>query len=333
MALPALRLRLPSPIWFAVLLSLTATPDVGAQVRTFQAGSLIVPMDVQYQNHGMLQAYGLVYRLLQHRIPVYWIVAYDKTLRAECDPDAGCPWDCADPIEGGPCRFLTFSPDFEATATVVWDDAGLRPPGQLLPPHGYRGGPFVIDSADAAAARAVIDAWNDPALWPVAPWAERDLFAVVSVHEAQAPFDAPVPSLSGPLDHPPRPAIAADGEEAMFAAVLRAAGIPMSNGAAFLDVPCDPGACGPGTERPDLLPLELLNPERDSCLGDTPFTALTSLLDRAGLPRYTNLAFAGFTRARREEVSCERSPCALGTIPQCFDSPLIFHGHRLLLHL
>ena len=101
MSRPQHHTTLPFPGWLAVLLSLTATPEAAAQVRTFQAGSLIVPMDVQYQNHGMLQAYGLVYRLLQHRIPVYWIVAHDKTLRTECDPDAGCPWDCADPIEGG----------------------------------------------------------------------------------------------------------------------------------------------------------------------------------------------------------------------------------------
>ena len=318
-------------LWFVLLLGLPR--PCAAQTMTFPAGSLIIPMDVNYQNHGMLQAYGLVYRLIEHGVPVHWIVAADKALRAECDPDAGCPWDCTDPIDGGPCRFQTLSPDFWTAATVVYDDAGLRSAGELLPLHGYRGAPFVIHADDAAAAGAVIDAWNDPALWPGAPWAARSVFSVVSVHEATAPFDAPYTYSPYILEFVPRPAIVADGREAEFAAVLRAAGIPQSDGTEFTDEPCAPGACGPGTARPDLLPQGVLLPEHHRCLGTGPYLTATSLIDGDGRARYTSLALGGFTRAERETVVCQQAPCGRGTSANCFDSPLNFHGHRVLLHL
>lgn len=47
-------------------------------VGTMEAGSLIIPMDTLSQDHGMLRAYGLVYRLLSQGVPVYWAVAEGK---------------------------------------------------------------------------------------------------------------------------------------------------------------------------------------------------------------------------------------------------------------
>ncbi len=321
--------RALSPLLALVLWGALPGP---ARAMEFPAGSLIIPMDVQYQNLGMLQAYGLVYRLIQHGIPVYWIIESDKTFRDRCDPGDGCPWDCSDPLEGGPCQFLTLSPDFWTAATVVYDDTGLRAAGDPVPLHGYRGAPFVIHADDAAVARGVIDAWNDPALWPVAPWAERPVFSVVSVHEAPQAFEAPLPSPYRVLEHAPRPAIVADGREAEFAAVLRAAGIPQSDGTAFSEEPCAPGACGPGTSRTDFLTLEALSPQRGYCLDTPSFGALTTLVDGEGIARYSQVALAGFTVARRESVTCEDGPCVQAE-DECFASPLAFHGHRALTHL
>ncbi len=314
-----------------VLVLWGALPDP-ARAMEFPAGSLIIPMDVQYQNHGMLQAYGLVHRLIQHQIPVYWIIESNKTFRERCDPGDGCPWDCADPIDGGPCLFQTLSPDFWTAATVVYDDTGLRTAGTPVPLHGYRGAPFVIHAAAAAVARGVIDAWNDPALWPGAPWAERSVFSVVSVHEAPQAFQAPLPPPYLVLGFAPRPAIVADGREAEFAAVLRAAGIPQSDGTEFSDEPCAPGACGPGTARPDFLTLEALSPQRGYCLNTNPTSSLTTLLDGEGVARYSQVALSGFTVAQRESVTCEEDPCVPGDY-ECFGSPLAFHGHRALTHL
>ncbi|MBU1512403.1 hypothetical protein KKD52_18780 [Myxococcota bacterium] len=328
------RLSTPRMLVLALLTVVFGALPAPARAMEFPAGSLIIPMDVNYQNYGMLQAYGLVYRLIDHGVPVYWIFAWNKTMRPGCDPADGCPWDCTDPVDGGPCLFRTLTPDFWTTAVVVYDDAGLRTAGDPVPLHGYRGAPFVIHADDAAAARAVIDAWNNPALFPDAPWAQRSVFSVVSVHDAPVPFDAPLLSSALILEFVPLPAILADGREAEFAAVLRAAGIPQSDGTEFSDAPCEPGTCGPGTARPDLLPPALLSPERGNCLAGQPADTFTPLLDSVGRPRYSHLAMAGFTMAQRESVICRAGPCAPGDGgPWCYDSPLDFHGHRALLQL
>ncbi len=52
-------------------------------IENLAAGSLIIPMDVAYQDKGMFLADGLVYRLLDNGISVKWAIkenkAYDAT--------------------------------------------------------------------------------------------------------------------------------------------------------------------------------------------------------------------------------------------------------------
>lgn len=101
-------------IFIAVLLlcGLAVTP---AQARTFQSGSLIIPMDVVYQNYGMFSAYGLVYELLRHDVPVHWVIKKGKFFG-----DA----------------------DFTADAVDFLDSQ------EVIVAHAYRGGPWVVDSTD-----------------------------------------------------------------------------------------------------------------------------------------------------------------------------------------
>jgi hypothetical protein len=73
----------------------------------------------------MLKAYGLVYNLLEHSIPVRWITLPGKAY-------------------GGT--------DFTASARNLKS-------GATITSHGYRGGPFVIDIADTNAALPIIQAW------------------------------------------------------------------------------------------------------------------------------------------------------------------------------
>ena len=160
-----------------------------ADERTFEAGSLIIPMDLTYQDHGLLQAYGLVFQLLRQDVRVYWVIDPDKTWHhAPCDTAGDeCAWDCAEEGSGIKCPYPTASPDFFTGARVLWDGDGDTE-GSTITRHGYRGGPFVIDAADAARARPIIDAWNDMSMWAASPWARRTVFHVVSVHEATASF-------------------------------------------------------------------------------------------------------------------------------------------------
>ncbi|MBE0431371.1 MAG: hypothetical protein IBX67_06055, partial [Dehalococcoidia bacterium] len=91
----------------------------------FGAGSLIIPMDVQYQNMGMWKAYGLVYNLLSNGVPVSWAIKPDKAFSGT---------------------------DFMATAV------DLRTSGNIGS-YAYSGGPFIIDSVYAAQATPLINDW------------------------------------------------------------------------------------------------------------------------------------------------------------------------------
>ena len=39
-------------------------------IVSFPEGSLVIPMDLAYQDTGMLQAYGLLFQLLRQGVPV-----------------------------------------------------------------------------------------------------------------------------------------------------------------------------------------------------------------------------------------------------------------------
>src|SRR4029077_6727898 len=93
--------------------------------------------------------YGLVYKLLQSEIPVQWAMSTTKTSTSDVDFSASSVIDKR-----------------TGTALGSWD---------------YRGGPFIIDSAYAAEALPIINAWgaangNQP-----------------NVHQATASFSANVP--------------------------------------------------------------------------------------------------------------------------------------------
>jgi uncharacterized repeat protein (TIGR01451 family) len=144
----------------------------------FAAGSLIIPMDTTYQDNGMLKAYGLVYSLLRQNVPVRWVIRQGK---AHLGVD-----------------FTASGIDHKTKAAIA--------------SHGYRGGPWVIDQANAAAAIPIIDAWQtaNPA---------------VAVHEVTAPFSADV---ARRLVLAPTIAMHQDGNEGIARGYLQAAGIPDS---------------------------------------------------------------------------------------------------------
>jgi uncharacterized repeat protein (TIGR01451 family)/MYXO-CTERM domain-containing protein len=197
-----------------VVCILVAALGVGrvAAGDTFAAGTLIIPMDTTYQDSGMLKAYGLVYSLLRHDVPVRWVILPGKSL--------------------GQADFTASGKDHQNSTIIITN-------------YGYRGGPFVIDAADAAAAGPVINAW-------------QAANASVKVHEATAAFTATVARY---LVVAPRIAMHADGSQNIAVSYLNAAGIPDSNGDLW-----------PATS-PDLLtPTEVAGPtttnHRDGALFD-----------------------------------------------------------------
>jgi hypothetical protein len=137
--------------------------------QSFGTGSLIIPMDGDvYQtpaNGGIYVAYGLIYKLLNRKaadgvtadpVPVSWIIDPRKTSASA--PDLTVSSTTIDPV-------VT-----QSTGTGEIPVSGI---GKLI---AYKGGPFVIDSHYAAAAKAI---WGNG-------------FQNVTLHIAKIPFTASV---------------------------------------------------------------------------------------------------------------------------------------------
>ncbi|MCC7534581.1 MAG: DUF11 domain-containing protein [Deltaproteobacteria bacterium] len=158
---------------------LMAIPVGAARADDFAAGSLIIPMDTTYQDFGMFEAFGLLYELLRAGVPVRWVIREGKA--------------------NGEQDFVASAVDHETGAVIAM--------------HGYRGGPFVVDSVDAAAAVPIVDAWQT--------------MHTTTVHVATAAFSGDV---SRRLVAAPSIAMFADGNQDIARSYVVAAGIPDSVG-------------------------------------------------------------------------------------------------------
>lgn len=305
-----------------------ATSELSAANRDFAPSSLIIPMDLAYQDHGLLQAYGLVFQLLRQGVRVYWVIDPGKSWHAAPCNTAGneCTWDCAVEGSGTRCPYPTASPDFFAAAKVVWDGDGSLQPGDAITSHGYRGGPFVIDSKDHDKALAIIDAWNDPSKWAANAWAQRTVFQAVSVHEATAAFKGYVRK---EMVAAPTIAVFSDGNENIATSYLRAAGIPQSNGAEFPDAKCgDPGSCGAGSPNPDMLTVPSVAGDLGTC--DAPnLDHKNGQLFKDGIPAYCQIMSMHWGVNDRETVECGGGACGADQA-SCGNKPITYHGHEVV---
>jgi type IV pilus assembly protein PilY1 len=108
---------------------------------TFSAGSLIVPMQGNYQNEcGTASAYGLVWRILQsnqaghfnehHPVTVYWAIRGNKDSPNRCVPSnlhtikkpEGAPWN-SDPTWNDGCDLSITNNDHEPVVPVKYSEA------------------------------------------------------------------------------------------------------------------------------------------------------------------------------------------------------------------
>jgi len=318
--------------WISVHLMLLATVGLAAgnaraEEQTFASGSLIIPMDLSYQSSGMYQAYGLLYELLRQEVPVSWVIDENKTWhQAPCNASGDeCAWDCEEEGSGVKCAYPTASPDFFASAEVVWSDQG-DPPGTVIPDHGYRAGPFVIDSANRDAALAIINAWNDQTQWAANPWAERDVFGVVTVHEATASFTGFV---AKEMIAAPTIAVFADGNETIATSYLRAAGIPQSNGNEFPSAKCGVDNCGPGTDNPDMLTVPSVAGDMGTCDAPNMDHSNGALFKANGEPAYCQIMSMHWDVKKRETVECGGAVCP-ATQAECAGVPITYHGHEVV---
>ncbi len=118
---------------FLLLLSSLIPPSASAQAysqRSFPSGSLIIPMDIDSQDLGMLQAFGLVDALLRQGIPIWWCINPIKVYGTPGDVDFTAPQ----------------VHDLQSNAITTLRD--------------YRGGPFVVDAGDASRAVFYVQLWQ-----------------------------------------------------------------------------------------------------------------------------------------------------------------------------
>ncbi|HEY5923800.1 MAG TPA: hypothetical protein VIV11_19090 [Kofleriaceae bacterium] len=309
-------------------LALSVPREAAAADRTFEVGSLIIPMDLSYQSRGMLQAYGLIYQLMKQGVHVHWVIDPNKTWHAApCNTQGDlCAWDCGVEGSGVKCAYPTASPDFTATTKVVWDDAGIAARDSIVGVHRYRGGPFVIDSVDRAAALAIIDAWNDQAKWAANPWAMRSVFHVVTVHEATAAFTG---NSSREMIAAPTIAVFADGNEDIATGYLRAAGIPQSNGTEFPGQKCGASNCGPSTINPDMLTEEAIAGDLGTCSAPNNDHKNGALWKTDGTPAFCQIMSMHWGVAEREKVTCDGGNCP-ATQAECAGEKFTFNGHEVV---
>ncbi len=164
----------------ALLLTGLLLPFTGrAQSTSFAANTLIVPMDTANQDNGMFVAFGLVQDLLKRDIPVQWAIKTGKNY--------------------GDVDFTLVS------------GADVRS-SSALSNISYRGGPFLIDSADYARALPVVQAWQAN-------------FAGLTAHRATTSFIADV---GRRLLAAPTIGVFGDGNEAIAFSYLNAGSLQQS---------------------------------------------------------------------------------------------------------
>ncbi len=199
-------------------------------------------------------------------------------------------------------------------------------PGDTIANHGYRGGPFVIDAADADAAKPIIDAWNDQSQWTANPWAERTVFQVVTVHKATTQFTG---NVRKEMLAAPTIAVFSDGHEDIATSYLRAAGIPQSNGSEFPASTCGASDCGPGTANPDMLTVPGVAGDMGTCENPSTDHENGALFTDDGLPAYCQIMSMHWDVNDRETVKCDGGNCP-ATQAQCNGETITYHGHEVV---
>ncbi len=183
--------------WLLVLLTvLFAAREASALQTTFEAGSLIIPMDngpADGQTNP-LRAYGLVYELLRAGVPVHWAINPAKSPNGD---------------------------DFVIAPATPWLE-DLRT-GDEIASHDYRGGPFIVADTDAAAALPIMEAWQA---------GEAALVNKTAVHVLTS-GSLDMIEIARRLVAAPRIAILKDGNETTAFNDLNAAGIRDASGGAW----------------------------------------------------------------------------------------------------
>ena len=311
---------------------ITPSAVVSGGNHTFAPGSLIIPMDDQFQNNGAFLGYGLVYQLLKVNVPVSWVIKVGKRESSLVTTPGGASEAgttatyttaaahalavgdvvvvAAATVAGYNGTLTVTSVPSATTFQVTLAASGLAASGSsttsvatvtpadftasatdrqtsaAVASHAYRGGPFVIDSADVTGAvNTLVTAW-------------QTANPTTTVHVATTSFTGFV---KRELIAAPTIAMFADGNQGIAQAYLNAAKIPDSQGNAW-----------PSTS-PDLLtPAQVAG---SSCDGVSDCIASKhndgALFDANGVPKYCQMMSMHWDRG------CKTAGCTACTGASC----------------
>jgi len=217
-------MRTSAFIALAIGCGFVATPRAHAAAYDFSAGSWIIPMDACYQpsqsfngtsfdgtnepstiygattncpdgqitgRDGVLKAYGFVYRLLQHNVPVYYILNTSKTAVDAVDltitSSTGTP--VSQVIHSGSTSTYGNTQEFmKSTNTSI----------------NYRGAPFIISASDVPTVISLLKTNSD--FTGTDSRTSRTYFQDVQIHQAKVNIlQAPVKAIL--LQSPPKIAL------------------------------------------------------------------------------------------------------------------------------
>jgi uncharacterized repeat protein (TIGR01451 family) len=241
----------------AALVASAPSSRAQAVTTSFASGSLIIPMDTTSQPNAVIRAYGLVNRLLTKGIKVNWIIDPAKTCTG-----TGTGITCGNDLVN------VTTQDFTGGASTQ---------------KSYRGGPFVIDSADAVAAGSEITTWRAEEATAGIALANRTV-----VHVATASFSG---TIARTMHAAARIAVFADGREDIAFTYLNAARIPDSAGNAWPAT-----RLGDYTGHPDVLTIAAMKGPTTNAGHDG------ALLDAAGNPLFCQLTSMHYNNPESEVV-------------------------------
>lgn len=161
---------------------LQAAPSAAATCRSnssvttsFDAGSLIIPMNQGVDQNDIEKATGLIWFLLKHGIRVAWVL--DDTKSAVGDKDFSISASSGNAVS----KLARTSGKYDDFDTVSGSS------------QDYKGQPWVIPAADADAALLLIAQGTLPEDPTVQfGWELTSTFSSVAIHRAEVPFSAPV---------------------------------------------------------------------------------------------------------------------------------------------
>ncbi len=209
------------PIRLLAVLCLLSLPwPARATEFRFEQGSLIIPMQKAYQTDcGAVAADGLVYRLLQNKVTVYWAVEPTKASHHRCKNTANTsntnPPSAADKRLLDGCDMTVASEDSRpvsllqnaagTVSTADWKTFATSSPtanmseGELTVNAArrylrYMGGPFIIDASQAAKAITLLKSSPDFEVFrrPEPTTCVLGTHFNVRIHRANNAFKAPV---------------------------------------------------------------------------------------------------------------------------------------------